>query len=91
MRRVRHQAITTQPSVPPATHYAHRSARKHQPILREIVMEMLQHLLPVTLSRSNDGLLVLEARKLARLFKSLQGSDPLSLVAMQHCLVDPGQ
>ena len=67
------------------------SARKHQPIVREIVVEMLQHLLPVTLSRNNDGLLLLEARKLARLFNTLQGPDPLSVVAMQHCLVDPGQ
>ena len=74
------------PSCPP-----HRSAKRHQPVLREIVLELLQHFVPVTLARANDGLLVLEARKLVRLFDSLQGPDPLSLAAMAHCLVDPGQ
>ena len=78
------------------THAAHarppaRSARRNAPVLREAVLEMLQHLLPVTLSRSNDGLLVLEARKLRKLFDALGGQeDPFALVNMQQYLVDPG-
>jgi hypothetical protein len=58
--------------------------------LRELVLEQLQHLLPVSFARDNDGLLVLEARHLRRLFDSMLASgQSFSLQDMQHCLVDP--
>lgn len=69
-----------------------RSARRHRPVVREAVLEMLQHLLPVALSRSNDGMLVLEARHLRRLFDSvLAEGKGFSLHDMQHCLVEPSE
>ncbi|KAL4458379.1 hypothetical protein ABPG75_013244 [Micractinium tetrahymenae] len=69
-----------------------RSARRHRPVVREAVLEMLQHLLPVAFSRANDGLLVLEARHLRRLFDSMLAEGRgFSLPDMQHCLVEPSE
>lgn len=78
--------LTCLPAHPPAP----CSARRHRPVVRELVLEMLQHLLPVGFSRANDGILVLEARHLRRLFDTmLAGGKTFSLAAMQHCLVEP--
>lgn len=53
---------------------------------------MLQHLLPVALSRTNEGLLTLEARHLRRLFDSMLAQGKcFSLPDMQHCLVEPDE
>lgn len=61
-------------------------------MVREAVLEMLQHLLPVALSRANDGMLVLEARHLRRLFDSMLAEGrSFSLPDMQHCLVEPSE
>lgn len=65
--------------------------RRHRGKLRELVLEMLQHLLPVTFGRSNDGLLVLEGKALRKLFDAMtQQGRGFSLPEMAHCLVDPG-
>lgn len=71
-------------------HHRPRSTRRHQPVLRELVLEMLQALLPVALGRSNDGILVLEGRQLAKLFDALaaQGKG-LSVREVAQLLVDP--
>lgn len=60
-------------------------------MLRELVLEMLQHLVPVTLARGNDGLLQIKAKHLCRLFDALDPAvdRPLGLAAMRHVLVDP--
>jgi hypothetical protein len=53
-------------------------------------MEQLQHLLPVRMSGSNDGLLVVDGRDLRRLFDVMQAQGTaFDLPTMQHCLVDP--
>ena len=58
--------------------------------MREVVLEMLQALLPVGLGRSNDGLLVLEGRHLARLFGAMAArGQRLSVRDVAHVLVDP--
>lgn len=78
-----------QPGSPPSPPRP-RSTRRHQPVLRELVLEMLQALLPVALGRSNDGILVLEGRQLAKLFDALaaQGKG-LSVREVAQLLVDP--
>lgn len=59
-------------------------------MLRELVLEMLQALLPVGLGRSNDGILVLEGRQLAKLFDAMAAQGRrLGVRDMAHVLVDP--
>ena len=66
------------------------SAKRHKSVLREIVLEQLQHLLPVQLSGSNNGLLVVDGGDLRRLFDVMQAQGTaFDLPTMQHCLVDP--
>ena len=61
-------------------------------MLRELVLEMLQRLVAVSFPRGNDGLLVVEAKELRRLFDELDAArTTVSLRTMQHCLVDPNE
>ena len=60
---------------------------KNRSVLREMVLAMLQQLLPVTCPTSNDGVVVLEAADLARLLGAMSaGGAGFSLHAMQHIL-----
>jgi len=60
-------------------------------VVRELVLEMLQHLLPVNIAKGNEGCLVVEARHLAKLFDTMAAAGrDFSLESMQECLGDPG-
>lgn len=82
--------VPTATATPTFTPAPLRSTLRHRPVLRELVLEMLQHLVPVSIPRSNDGLLTLEVKRLRRLFDAMLASgSTFSLESMQHCLVEP--
>lgn len=66
------------------------SLRRKRGVLREPVLRLLQNLVPVSFSRANDGLLVVEGRHLRLLFDIMQTEGrTFAIESMQHCLVNP--